>query len=238
VSQVRFLHGLPTVRYDLIIFDCDGVLVDSERIAVKIESEGLTALGWVLSHEEVVERFVGRSSAYGHSEIVAKLGRAVAESWSSEFRRKYRAALESDVVAVDGVVEALDEIDTLTCVASSSDHEHLRLVLGRTGLYPRFEGRIFSATEVANGKPAPDLFLHAASSLGVAPSSCAVIEDSLPGILAAQAAGMDAYAYLGGVTPSDRLLLPGAIPVAHMRDLPHLLRTRGTLELAREADPL
>src|SRR5687767_11175579 len=214
------------MRYDLIIFDCDGVLVDSERIAIKIESEGLTALGWPLTHEDVIERFVGRSAAYGHSEVVAKLGSTVADSWSVEFWRRYRAALETDVVAVDGVVDALDQIDTLTCVASSSDHEHLRLVLGRTGLYARFEGRIFSATEVPNGKPAPDLFLHAAAKLGVAPSACAVIEDSAPGILAAQAAGMDAYAYLGGVTPSDRLLLPGVIPVPHMRDLPDLLRNR------------
>jgi HAD superfamily hydrolase (TIGR01509 family) len=214
------------MRYELIIFDCDGVLVDSERIAIKIESEGLTALGWPLTHDDIVERFVGRSAAYGHSEIVAKLGSTVAETWSVEFWRKYRAALEADVVAVEGVVEALDQIDTLTCVASSSGHEHLRLVLGRTGLYPRFEGRIFSATEVPTGKPAPDLFLHAAAKLGVAPSACAVIEDSAPGILAAQAAGMDAYAYLGGVTPPDRLLLPGVFPVAHMRELPDLLRNR------------
>ena len=212
------------MRYELIIFDCDGVLVDSERIAIKIESEGLSALGWPLTQDEIIERFVGRSSAYGHSQIVAKLGSTVAESWSADFWRRYRAALEADVVAVDGVVEALDRIETLTCVASSSDHEHLRLVLGRTGLYARFEGRIFSATEVANGKPEPDLFLHAAATLGVAPSSCAVIEDSAPGILAAQAAGMAAYAYLGGVTPADRLLLPGVIPVTDMRDLPDLLR--------------
>jgi HAD superfamily hydrolase (TIGR01509 family) len=211
--------------YQLIIFDCDGVLVDSERLAIRIESEGLTALGWALSQEEVIERFVGRSAAYGHAEIVAKLGTAIAESWSAEFRRKYRAALETEAVAVEGVVEALDQIDTLACVASSSGHDHLRLVLGRTGLYARFEGRIFSATDVQNGKPAPDLFLHAASSLGVPPSACAVIEDSLPGILAAQAAGMDAYAYLGGVTPADRLQLPGVIPVAHMRDLPETLRS-------------
>lgn len=214
------------MRYELIIFDCDGVLVDSERIAIKIESEGLTALGWPLTHEEVIERFVGRSAAYGHAEIVAKLGTAIAESWSAEFRRQYRAALETEAVAVEGVVEALDQIDTLACVASSSDHEHLGLVLGRTGLYTRFVGRIFSATEVQNGKPAPDLFLHAAASLGVVPSACAVIEDSVPGILAAQAAGMDAYAYLGGVTPADRLRLPGVIPIAHMRDLPDKLRSR------------
>ena len=214
------------MRYDLIIFDCDGVLVDSERIAIKIESEGLTALGWHLSEAEIIEKFVGRSAAYGHSEIVAKLGQTIAESWSSEFRRRYQAALETDVLAVEGVVEALDHIDTLTCVASSSDHDHLRLVLGRTGLYTRFAGRIFSATEVENGKPAPDLFLHAAATLGVAPSACAVIEDSAPGIVAAQSAGMDAYAYLGGVTPSDRLLLTGVIPLENMRDLPGLLRQR------------
>src|SRR5687767_8563414 len=114
--------------YELIIFDCDGVLVDSERIAIRIESEGLTALGWTLSQEEVIERFVGRSAAYGHAEIVAKLGVAIAESWSTEFWRKYRAALETEAVAVEGVVEALDQIDTLACVASSSgDRKSTRL---------------------------------------------------------------------------------------------------------------
>src|SRR5688572_29935280 len=212
--------------YQLIIFDCDGVLVDSERIAIKIESEGLTALGWPLSHEEVIERFVGRSSAYGHAEIVAKLGSAIAESWSVEFRRQYRAALEIDAVAVEGVVEALDQIDTLACVASSSDPDHLRLVLGRTGLYSRFEGKIFSATAVENGKPAPAMFLHAAVSLGIPPSACAVIEDSAPGTLAAQAAGMDAYAYSAGAPPTGRLQLPGVIPAAPMRELREKRRSR------------
>ena len=214
------------IEYGLVIFDCDGVLVDSERLAIRIQSEGLTALGWPLSEEDVVERFVGRSPTHCHSEIVARLGSAVAESWLIAFRRTYRVALEAELETVEGVVEALDQIDVLTCVASSSDHEHLRLVLGRTGLYERFEGRIFSATEVANGKPAPDLFLHAAASLDVRPSACAVVEDSLPGILAAQAAGMDAYAYLGGVTPPDRLLRPAVIPVANMRDLPDRLHGR------------
>ena len=214
------------MRYQLIIFDCDGVLVDSERIAIRIESEGLTALGWPLTQDEVIERFVGRSAAYGQAQIVERLGNTIAESWSTEFWRKYRAALEAEVVAVEGVPEMLDRIDALTCVASSSGHEHLRLVLGRTGLYQRFEGRIFSATEVQNGKPAPDLFLHAARSVGVPPTACAVIEDSQPGILAAQAAGMDAYAFLGGVTPRERLLRPGVIPIENMRDLPDALRGR------------
>lgn len=213
-----------------MIFDCDGVLVDSERLAIRIEAAGLTALGWPLTEADVIDRFVGRSAAYGHSEIAAKLGQAVADSWSAEFWRRYRAALEAEIVAVEGVTEALDEIEIATCVASSSDHEHLRLVLDRTGLLERFEGRIFSATEVPNGKPSPDLFLHAAATLHAAPSECAVIEDSLPGILAAQAAGMAAYAYLGGVTPSDRLLQPGVIPVANMRDLPALLRSAADVE--------
>jgi HAD superfamily hydrolase (TIGR01509 family) len=124
---------------------------------------------------------------------------------------------------VDGIVEALDRIRTPTCVASSGSHEKMRYTLGKTGLYERFAGRIFSAAEVPRGKPAPDLFLHAAARMGVTPADCAVVEDSAVGVQAARAAGMPVFGYAGGVTPAARLEGPGTIVFRDMRELPGLL---------------
>jgi HAD superfamily hydrolase (TIGR01509 family) len=120
-------------------------------------------------------------------------------------------------------VDALERIGAPTCVASSSSHERLRRTLGLTGLYERFAGRIFSAADVANGKPAPDLFLYAATTLGADPARCAVVEDSVFGLQAARAAGMTAFGYAGGVTPPERLEGPATTVFADMRDLPALL---------------
>jgi HAD superfamily hydrolase (TIGR01509 family) len=209
--------------FDLVIFDCDGVLVDSERIAVRIDAIVLARLGWPLSEAEIIERFVGRSEAYMTSAIEAAIGRSLPEGWDGEFTPLYREALEAELAPVDGIVPALDAISTPTCVASSSTHERLRFTLGLTGLLPRFDGRIFSSTDVANGKPAPDLFLHAASSLGVAPERCAVVEDSFYGVEAARAAGMRAFGYAGGVTSAERLAGPGTVVFDDMRELPELL---------------
>ena len=209
--------------YELIVFDCDGVLVDSERLAVRIEAQALTALGWAIEEHEVVERFVGRSHADMTRDIVAYLGRELPDDWDAELDVLYRATFEAELEPVPGIAAALDHITTPTCVASSSGHDHLRFALGHTGLLDHFDGRIFSASEVEHGKPAPDLFLHAARRMGAEPARCAVVEDSAPGVAAAVAAGMDAYAFAGGVTPAAKLAGPGVTVFTDMAELPHLL---------------
>jgi HAD superfamily hydrolase (TIGR01509 family) len=209
--------------FELVIFDCDGVLVDSERIAVRVEAELLAELGWPLSQAEIVERFMGRTTEYMDEAIEAQLGSRLPGDWRDQFQRRYREAFAAELVPVDGVLDALDQIAVPTCVASSGSHDKLRFTLGHTGLYERFEGRIFSGYEVANGKPAPDLFLHAAARMGAGPARCAVVEDSLYGVLAARAAGMRVFGYAGGLTPVDRLEGEATVVFEDMRELPRLL---------------
>jgi HAD superfamily hydrolase (TIGR01509 family) len=209
--------------FELVIFDCDGVLVDSERIAVRVEAELLAELGWPLSQAEIVERFMGRTTEYMDEAIEARLGSRLPGDWRDQFQRRYREAFAAELVPVDGVLDALDQIAVPTCVASSGSHDKLRFTLGHTGLYERFEGRIFSGYEVANGKPAPDLFLHAAARMGAGPARCAVVEDSLYGVLAARAAGMRVFGYAGGLTPADRLEGEATVVFEDMRELPRLL---------------
>ena len=216
-----------TQPLQLVIFDCDGVLVDSERLAVRVEAAVLAELGWPLSQAEVIERFMGRSQAFMVQAIVERLGGRLPDGWQDRLDRRYRAAFDAELTPVDGVVEALDRIATPTCVASGASHETLRLTLGLTGLYQRFEGRIFSASEVAEGKPAPDLFLHAAARMGAEPAACAVVEDSRYGVEAARAAGMLAFGYTGGLTPPERLAGPRTVLFDDMRRLPDLLAAAG-----------
>jgi HAD superfamily hydrolase (TIGR01509 family) len=218
---------------ELVIFDCDGVLVDSERIAVKVDVEVFAALGLTLAEEEVIGRFVGRSDAYIASELEAELGRSVAADWEEEFVPLYREAFARELRPVDGVIEALDQITIPSCVASSGTHEKMRYTLGLTGLYERFAGHIFSVTEVADGKPAPDLFLHAARQMGVEPRHCAVVEDSRWGVEAARAAGMRAFGYAGGLTPAERLAGHDTVVFEDMRELPRLLADAGRSTPAR-----
>ncbi len=207
----------------LVIFDCDGVLVDTERIAVRIDVKVLAELGWILTEAEVVERFMGRTDAYMTAEIEAHLGRPLPPGWEDPFHDWYRKAFEAELAPVPGIVEALDAITIPTCVASSGTHERMRFTLGLTGLYARFAGRIFGAGDVAHGKPAPDLFLHAAERMGVDRAQCAVVEDSRYGIEAARAAGMRAFGYAGGLTPRRWLEGPGTVVFEDMRELPRLL---------------
>ncbi|MFD4908357.1 HAD family hydrolase [Kitasatospora purpeofusca] len=207
----------------LVIFDCDGVLVDSERIAARVQIGLGAELGWPLTEEEVVERFIGRSMASIDEQVAERLGRETADRWWAEFVRRHAEQVDAGLEPVDGLPEALDAITLPTCVASSGSHEKMAHTLGRTGLHHRFTGRIFSATEVARGKPAPDLFLHAARRMGVPPSACAVVEDSAPGVLAARAAGMRAFGYAGGLTPAARLTGPDTVVFEDMRELPALL---------------
>lgn len=210
----------------LVIFDCDGVLVDSERLAIKVDREVFAELGWVLTEAEIVERFVGASWPSIKAEVEAHLGLQLPDDWEASVEPRYRQLLAEELSPVDGIVEALDALDLLpfsTCVASSGSHEKMRFTLGHTGLYERFRGRIFSASEVARGKPAPDLFLFAADQMGVAPRHCAVVEDSARGVAAARAAGMRVFAYAGGVTPAAKLAGPGTTLFDDMRALPALL---------------
>lgn len=210
-------------RIDLVIFDCDGVLVDSERLSVEIDRRVLSDLGWDLTIEEIVHRFVGRSEAHFRTEVETRLGHALPEDWEVPYQPWYREAFEGELHTVPGVVAALEAISSATCVASSGTYEKIRFTLGLTGLLPRFEDRIFSAVDVENGKPAPDLFLHAASRMGVPPSRCVVIEDSRFGVEAARAAGMHAFGYCGGLTPAEWLTGENTTVFADMAELPVLL---------------
>lgn len=214
---------MPTRPIGLVIFDCDGVLVDSERLAIRVDVQVLASLGWHVTEAEVVERFVGKSDAHMKREVEEHLGRKLPADWDHAFRDAYLDAFRRDLRPVDGVVAALDAIALPTCVASSGTHEKMRFTLGLTGLFDRFDGRIFSATEVSRGKPFPDLFLHAAARMGVDPAACAVVEDSRFGVEAARAAGMRAFGYAGGVTPAGRLEGPGTVVFTDMRELPGLL---------------
>ena len=211
---------------ELVIFDCDGVLVDTERLAVRVDVQVLAQLGWVMTEAEVVERFVGLSDATIREAIEAHTGRRLADNWEQEFRHLYRSSFAESLTAVDGVVEALDGITLRTCVASSGSHDKMRFTLGLTGLLERFDGRMFSVSEVDRGKPAPDIFLHAAARMGVAPAVCAVVEDSRFGVEAARAAGMRAFGYAGGLTPAHLLAGSGTVVFTDMRELPRLLNAR------------
>ncbi len=206
-----------------MIFDCDGVLIDSERLAVKVDVGVLRELGWPLSEAEVVERFVGRSDRDTQAAIEAHLGRKLPIDWEEHVQPLYRQAFEAELAPVEGVLGALDEIALPSCVASSGTHEYLRYALGLTGLYERFEGRIFSAEDVARGKPAPDLFLHAAGQMATTPARCVVVEDSRSGVEAARAAGMRTLAFAGGLSPAELLEGPNTIVFEDMRELPRLL---------------
>lgn len=212
-----------TDGFQLIIFDSDGVLVDSERLSIRIDRVMLQRLGWSLTEEDVIRRFVGRSDADMLAEIEAHLGTSLPPGFEAEWNDVYRKTLDRELRPVDGIIQALDHIDAPICVASSGSHEKIRRNLALTGLERYFDDRIFSATEVARGKPAPDLFLRAAETLRTSPAACAVIEDSVYGVEAALAAGMKPFAYAGGVTPGDRLRTPGAVVFDDMRQLPALL---------------
>jgi len=215
------------VSFDLVVFDCDGVLVDSEEISNRVLAERLSALGVPTTTQESMDRYMGGSLAEVLADVEARLGRPAPEDFISGYRTASYAAFEDELTAVEGIEAALDALgDTPTCVASSGEHDKIRRTLGQTGLLARFEGRVFSATEVERGKPAPDLFLHAAARMGADPRHCAVVEDSPVGVEAALAAGMTVLGYAGR-TPAERLARAGVAVFAHMRELPALLTSAG-----------
>ena len=208
---------------ELVIFDCDGVLVDSELITNRVFAAMLGELGLPLTLDFMFENFVGRSMQHCWEQVAAMLGREVPEQFRQELQRRTTAALQAEVKAVQGVEAVLDSLSVPYCVASSGSHAKMATTLGATGLLPRFRNRIFSATDVARGKPAPDIFLYAASQCSVEPVACAVIEDSPAGVLAGVAAGMTVYGYCA-FTPEARLRAAGAHHTFNeMAKLPALL---------------
>ena len=212
-------------RFDLVIFDCDGILVDSERLSVRLDVELLGQLGWPLTDEEIVEKWVGRTEAAMRAEIETHLGRDIGPEWEA-FSHRYVQAFADELEAVEGAAGAVDAIQAhgvATSVASSGDLAKIRRNLAKTGLADRFGDRLFSADDVVHGKPAPDLFLHAAEVMGAKTERTAVIEDSAHGVAAGVAAGMSVFAYTGGVTHADRLTGKGVVQFTHMSDLPGLL---------------
>ena len=209
---------------ELVIFDSDGVLVDSEIIANRVMAEAATAAGAPMDLHETIALFRGRNMAFCIEEIERRSGRVIEEGFAAEVRRATALAFDHELKAVEGVHEALDLIRQPYCVASNGPMEKLAHALGLTGLYPRFEGRIFSAYEVGHWKPDPGLFLHAAQALGTDPARCIVVEDSISGVTAAKAAGMRVLGYAGeGPHAAKALHAAEAEVFDHMRDLPRLL---------------
>jgi HAD superfamily hydrolase (TIGR01509 family) len=186
------------LKFDLIIFDCDGVLVDSEVISCRAHADVLTRNGYSISHEQVFDRFLGRSTRQATLEIEAELGRSLPEDFDAQLKSELFKSFAATLRAVPHIEQALAAISQPVCVASSGSHERMRASLGRAGLYDRFMPNIFSASQVKRGKPAPDLFLFAAARMGVPPARCLVIEDSVPGIVGAGAAGMTVFGFYGG----------------------------------------
>lgn len=216
-------QGLGGSPFKLVIFDCDGVLVDSETIAIRVDQRVLADLGWDLELDEIVRRFVGKAEADFVAQVEEHLEITLPAGWDDGYQDWYRRAFDLHLRAVDGIEEALDCLGLPHCVASSGTHSKIRRTLGKTGLLPRFEGRIFSAEDVRQGKPAPDLFLHAADSLGFRPEECAVVEDSIHGVEAARAAGMHVFAFSGGVTPARALAGRATTVFDRMTLLPDLV---------------
>ena len=215
----------PDHPFDLVIFDCDGVLVDSERLSTALDVELLASLGWPITQREVIDRWVGRTDAEMRAEIGEHLGRDIGSEWEA-FAERYVATFAERLQPIPGVAGAVDAIHAAgypTCVASSGDLAKIRRNLATTGLLDRFDDRLVSADDVERGKPAPDLFLFAARRFGTDPGRAAVVEDSRAGVAAGVAAGMRVFAYAGSVTPAEQLEAPRTTVFHDMAELPGLI---------------
>jgi HAD superfamily hydrolase (TIGR01509 family) len=215
----------------LVIFDCDGVLVDSEPLAMRVLISAIEAQGLTVDKTDAFKNYLGRSLASISRSLHETHGMPLSPAALESMRGDLYALYRQELKASPGLPEVLDELKVPFCVASSSQLERIRLSLELTGQIARFEPNIYSASMVTNGKPAPDLFLYAAGRMGVPPENCLVIEDSPAGITAAKAAGMRVLAYLGGnhiltsgLRPSIEALQPDGI-FDDMQALPNLVRS-------------
>jgi HAD superfamily hydrolase (TIGR01509 family) len=221
----------------LVIFDCDGVLVDSETIENEVIAQCLTEAGWPMSGPQARSRFIGLSMAPVMEQARAYLGKPLADDWLATFHHRSHMRLSSEIQAIEGVEAAIDVIEAMgwqTAVASSGEHSKMKITLGRTGLYSRFEGRIFSAQDVAQGKPAPDVYLLAARALGYDPTTCFAVEDSPNGARAAVAAGMTTFGYAAQIDPQLLRDVGVADVFFDMAELPPLLAGRCSTKAASE----
>jgi beta-phosphoglucomutase-like phosphatase (HAD superfamily) len=215
-------------KFDLVVFDCDGVLVDSEVISCRVHAEMLTRHGYPITSDEVLARFLGVSDREERLIIEAELGRSLPDDFELQVKQATLQSYAGDLRAISYVGDAIGAIALPKCVASSGTPEKIQHGLVCAGLYDLLAPHIFSATQVKRGKPAPDLFLFAARQMQVAPQRCLVIEDSLPGVTAARAAGMTALGFHGGshCRPGhgDALRAAGALMIFDdMRKLPGLI---------------
>ena len=220
---------MPKAKIELIIFDCDGVLVDSESVASRIFSEYLHSLGIHLTQEEVTQQFVGRSLSSCKALLQAG-GRTLPDTFADDVRERTLAALSHDLDPISGIHTVLDGISLPVCVASSGRPVKINQSLRVTNLVPYFGGNIFSADQVDNPKPAPDLFLHAAKTMGASPNNAMVIEDSHVGVQAGLAAGMRVVGFSGGGhTGADHGAQLSELGAHHilddMHDLPNLIHS-------------
>ncbi len=214
---------------DLVIFDCDGVLVDTEGPGNQRLSQWLTQAGFAISYEDCRKRFAGRSMVSVQAEVEAEgvpLGVDFVERWNQALPDLFAAGVET----IPNVRSFIDEVQAAGlpfCVATSARLSKMQITLGVTGLLPLFEGRMFSATMVGRSKPFPDLFLHAASVMGFAPERCVVVEDSVAGTLAGIAAGMRVFSYCGDpLADREGLTSAGGTLFDDMRALAGLIPLR------------
>ncbi len=221
------------MKVDLVIFDCDGVLVDSEPLSVLAMQAMMARHGCEISEEVIYDRLLGRSllsaTAIFRDDFGVDLSPADMETWRADLYRRFQEKLRP----VPHIAQALRELRRPVCVASSSQPERIALSLELTGLLPWFAPHLFSATMVARGKPAPDLFLYAAAQMNTPPARCVVVEDSPAGVAAAKAAGMRVVGFCGGahagpagLTRKLRALGPDAL-LADMRELPQTVENFG-----------
>jgi HAD superfamily hydrolase (TIGR01509 family) len=213
---------LRSASSQLVIFDCDGVLVDSEPIAARLTAQAVSELGWQMSPEMAKAEFLGDTFTNIIRRVEQHIGHPVPAEWPAKSQANLLRALERELTPVAGVrsaIEALRAAGVQLAVGSQGSHEKMQLTLAVTGLLPFFEGRIFSASQVAHPKPAPDLFLLAAQTLGVPPSQTVVVEDSTRGVKAALAAGMRVLGYTASVG-REAIVAAGAEPIDDLSQLP------------------
>jgi len=220
------------VNVDLIIFDCDGVLVDSEVISCRAHAETLTRHGYPITAEQVLERFLGVSDREARQTIEREMGRELPDDFEAQMKQAALQRYTGELGAIPNIGEAIDAIRLPKCVASSGTPEKIHHGLTCAGLYDQLAPHIFSATQVSRGKPAPDLFLFAAEQMKAQPARCLVIEDSVPGVTGGCAAGMIVLGFHGGshCPPGHAEMLRAAgatFTFDDMRILPDLIARTG-----------